>query len=383
MKKLFSLLLLSSILTLTSFAQDKIAKGTTVKILEIAKSDSYYSERADFVGKDATALGELTKGNDGFYAGTLETSSGRTVFFTDVKISVTKASTTPATSISSKPIKFITGTIKNGTAVYVAEISPDDSYYTDRFEKVGKKGKIGKSDLTMKEDGYYAGDFVYDDGSTAYFYKAKFSKEPVDKLVRTGNETDTKTSSSDDDDWDFLDTPLTTTTKSTDTDGAKAWEAAINDDDIKDGDKVEITAVSPDDSYYDDRDEYVGKQGVADDDLSYESEDGGYGGTVKLDDGTSPYFFLVKLKKISSGTSSTSSTKTSTSETKSIAKNTKVRVIEVGKEDSFYSSKEKYERKTGKVADGLTPQNGGYYSGKIVFDDGTDAYFFNIKVVVL
>lgn len=474
MKKLILFFLMFSTFTFSVFAQDKITKGSSVKILEVAKSDSYYADRADFVGKDATALSELTKGKDGFYSGTLETSSGRTVFFTDVKVSVNNSSvksktdsgsefsgttiskgtkfkvlevssedsyysdrkqiegqtgtsksnytidndgytsgsveldngksyyfykvklgkvmsstsSTPAPGLSSSTLKtpkFITGTIKKGTSVYVAEISPDDSYYSDRFNIVGRKGKVDKNDMTMKEDGYYAGDFMYDDGSTAYFYKAKFSKEPVEKLIKTDNDNDAKKNNTDDD-WDlFLDTP-SSSSKSSDADGQKIWDAAKNDADINEGDKVEVTAVSPEDSYYEDRDEYVGKTGVAGNDLDYNEEDGGYGGSVKLDNGSSPYFYLVKLKKIgdSNSTSSKTSTSSSTSsDASSIAKGTRVQVVDLDPDDSYYSSKNKYVRKVGKVADGLSSQGNGCYSGKIVFDDGTDAYFFKVKIKVI
>lgn len=449
MKKLFSFLLLSTILTITSFAADNIAKGATVKILEIAKSDSYYEERADLLGKEATVLSELVKDSDGFYSGTLEAAGGRTIFFTSVKVSsksstagtktsgttsttskvkaplftgsaipkgtrfvivevpsddayysdradiegqtgTTKSeltleddgytsggieidngksfyfykvklgksiSTAPAkstgtattkTTTTAKTPKFITGTIKKGTTVYLAAISEDDSYYSDRFEIVGSKGKIGKNDLEMKVGEWYSGDFIYDDGSTAYFYKAKFSKEPVDKLVKT----------------------------------ADAWDEASNDDNIKEGDNIKIIAVSPEDSYYDDRDEYEGKLGVAGDDLEYDSESGGYGGSVKLDDGSTPYFYLVKLIKIKSG-SSTVKTSSTTSSSSTIAEGKRILVTDLSSEDSFYSEKSKYIRKKGKVAEGLNEQSKGYYSGKILFDDGTDAYFYKVKVTVL
>jgi hypothetical protein len=42
------------------------------------------------------------------------------------------------------------------------------------------------------------------------------------------------------------------------------------------------------------------EKGVAGDDLTYDASENGYGGTVKLDGGDSPYFFLVKLKKLGS-----------------------------------------------------------------------------------
>jgi hypothetical protein len=55
MKNLFYLLI-SFLFITQSFAQSSIAKGSKVTILEIAKGDTYYDERADFVGKSATTL---------------------------------------------------------------------------------------------------------------------------------------------------------------------------------------------------------------------------------------------------------------------------------------------------------------------------------------
>ena len=461
MKNLLALLMLLCI-TVSSFAQDKIYKGSKVNIIEIAKGDTYYEERVEFLGKEATALGDLTKNSTGFYSGTLEVENGRTCFFKNIRVSkidepvktfVSKdvftgtipkgtafkilevssddsyysgrkdiegktgvttdeltadtdgyttgsiktsdgssyyfykvklgkntgsstisssSSSKTTTSATSKPIKYVTGTLAKGTVLYVAEISSDDSYYSDRFDKIGARGKVDKSSMTMKEDGYYAGDFLYDDGSTAYFYKAKFSKEPVAKLVKTSaDETPsgtTKTPDTDYSGWEYLFGG-----------SGDDWYDAQIDKDIKKGDKVEITAVSEEDSHYEDRADFEGKTGVAQDDIEYVDSDGGYSGTIKLDNSEKPFFYLVKLKK--SGKSNTSSS--SSSLPSAIAKNTKVVVTDLGKDDSFYESRSKYTGKTGKVAEGLTLQNGGYYSGKILFDDKTDAYFFNVKITIL
>jgi hypothetical protein len=440
MKKLLLSLLTFLCLTLSSFSQS-ISKGTIVKILEISSSDTYYEERADFLGKNATALGMLTKDDDGFYSGTLEVENGRTCFFKKVKVSkvddnkrtfdskslftgsipsgtkftilevpsddayysdrkniegktgittssltvdkdgytsgslktddnstyyfykvrLGKSTSPPSTSSSSsssyssvsKTVKYVTGTIPQGTALYVADISPDDSYYSDRQKYIGKKGKVTKSNLTMKDDGYYAGDFAYDDGSTAYFYKAKFSKEPVAKLPAS-NVTISKTSDE--------------------------WDDAKGDDDIEDGDRVEITAISTEDSYYDNKEEYIGKKGTAGSDLEYDDGGEGYGGTITLDDGSKPYFYLVKIKKISGSSSSKS---TSTSFSSGISKGTRVVVTDIDASDSYYSSKSTYIGKMGKVAEGLNLQGSDTYSGKILFDDGTDAYFYKVKVTIL
>jgi hypothetical protein len=487
MKKLLSFLLLSTVLTITTFAADNIAKGASVKILEIAKSDSYYEERAELLGKEATALSELVKSSDGFYSGTLETTGGRTIFFTSVKVSAksstvstktsgttsttskvkaplftgstipkgsqfviievpsddayysdradiegqtgttssemtleddgytsgsveidngksyyfykvklgkststapTKSSSTATTktTTTAKTPKFITGTIKKGTTVYVAEISEDDSYYSDRFKMVGSKGKIGKNDLEMKENGWYSGDFSFDDGSTAYFYKVKFSKEPVDKLVKTADE-ETKSNNSDDDDWGYyFDDPTPTKDKTVSSGNDVSWEDASNDDNIKEGDNIKIIAVSPEDSYYDDRDEYEGKLGVAGDDLEYDSESGGYGGSVKLDRWTISLFLFSKTDKNKKRHLAQLNQVLQLNRFKSsstIAKGKRVIVTDLSSDDSFYSDKSKYIRKKGKVAEGLNEQSNGFYSGKILFDDGTDAYFYKVKVNVL
>lgn len=446
MKKLLALLVPSLLLALSSFAQSTIYKGTKVNILEIAPSDSYYGERATFLGKSATALGDLVKNSDGFYSGTLEVENGRTCFFKSVKVStadspsksfdsgslfygtipsgtkfkilevpssdayysdrstiegktgttsssltldndgyvsgslstddgksyyfykvrlgkVAGSSSASTSSSSSKPVKYITGTIAVGTHVYVADISPDDSYYSDRSTYIGKAGKVTKSAMVMKSDGYYAGDFLYDDGSTAYFYKAKFSKDPVAPSSSTSSSSSSSSTSS--------------SSKSDD-----EWTSAKGDDDILQGDKVEITAVSPEDSYYSDKDDYIGKKGVAGDDLEYDDSGDGYSGTVILDDGSKPYFYLVKIKRIKSGSSTYKSSSTSSS-SGSIAKGTKVVVTDVDPSDSYYSSKSTYIGKIGKVAEGLNLQGSDTYSGKILFDDGSSAYFYKVKVTIL
>lgn len=451
MKKIFFILWFSY-LSIFIYAQDNIDKGSKVTILEIGKGDTYYNDRADFLGKDATALGELKKNSNGFYSGTLEVDGGRTCFFKNVKVSIisgtdeskidtksilkgtipkgtafkivqisvddsyysdrsdiegktgittetiitdddgyvagslntsdgsnyyfykvrlasngtsTKSSKTSTVTTSNQKIKFVTGTIQKGTTLYVAEISPDDSYYSTRFEKVGKKGKVTKQNMTMKEDGYYAGDFTYDDGSTAYFYKVKFSKTPVDKLIPT--EAD-KANTSSDDIWSDIYS----------SDDSEDWTTAKNDDDIYEGDKVKIIAISKEDSYYDDREDYIGKEGVAGE-IDYDADENSYGGKIKLDNGDDPYFYQVKLVKIKNSSSSSSSS----SPKETITKNTKVKVVDIDSDDSHYNNRSKYVGKSGKVAEILTHQGNGLYSGKILFNDGTDAYFYKAKITIL
>jgi len=93
---------------------------------------------------------------------------------------------------------------------------------------------------------------------------------------------------------------------------------------------------------------------------------------------------LVKLKKIGGSSSvKSSSSSSSVSNSSTIAKGKRVLVTDLSSDDSFYSEKSKYIRKKGTVAQGLNEQSNGFYSGKILFDDGTDAYFYKVKVTVL
>ena len=124
------------------------AKGSKVTILEIAKGDTYYDERADFVGKSATTLGTLDKNDNGFYSGTLETESGRTCFFKNVKVEVTQ---TPR-KLTFNSSDLFSGSISKGTKIKILEVSVDDSYYSNKSEIEGKTGKQMLNYLMMKMD---------------------------------------------------------------------------------------------------------------------------------------------------------------------------------------------------------------------------------------
>lgn len=276
----------------SNFITGTIDKGTPVYVADISPDDSYYSNKENHIGKRGTPSSDFTMKSDGYYSGSFAYDDGTTAFFykakfskeapSGVKNTSTASATKPTTSIStsaskqSSSVVYITGIIKQGTPVYVADISSEDSYYSDRKDHIGKKGKPNKGDLSMGSDGYYSGDFKYDDGSTAYFYKAKFSKNPV-SVVSTSS-TSTTTS----DDW------------------YAEWDNADYDEDIKPGDRVKITAISPDDSLHDNKKLYIGKTGKVGDDIEFYDDypDVGYGGTVILNGGQKVNFYYVKLVKL-------------------------------------------------------------------------------------
>lgn len=365
---------------LSALTTKVISKGDKFKVIEVPSDDAYYSSRSEIEGQTGIAAENLTPDESGYVGGNIKLENGKSYYFYKVKLSVLSSGN--STLKTSTP-KFITGTISKGTSVYVADLSPDDSYYSNRSNYIGKKGAPNKGDLTMKSDGFYAGDFLFEDGSTAYFYKAKFSKDPVEKvsnpIVNTSS-SEVSTSDSDEDYWGLFDDDKDVKKDYTE------WNKATGDATISSGDKVRVISVSPDDSYYGSKEDYIGQEGIASSDLKYKSDQKGYTGSVKLNNGKSTYFYLVKLKKITSfskntATSSTSSSSSSTAG--SIKKGTRVMVMEIGINDSYYSNKSNYLRKKGTVAEGLTTQGSDFYSGKINFDDGTYAYFYKVRVKVL
>lgn len=357
-----------------------ISKGDKFKVIEVPSVDAYYSSRSEIEGQTGIASENLTPDESGYVGGSIKLDNGKSYYFYKVKLSVLSSGNS---TLKTNTPKFITGTITKGTSVYVADLSPDDSYYSNRAAYIGRKGTSSKDDLTMKSDGFYAGNFVFDDGGTAFFYKAKFSKDPVEKVANPiGNTSSSGASTSDsyDDYWGLFDDDKDVKKDYTE------WNKATGDATIRSGDKVKVISVSPDDSYYITKDEYVGQEGIASSDLEYKSDKKGYSGSVNLNNGGSAYFYLVKLKKITSFSKSTAPSSTSLSSSSasgSIKKGTRVMVMEIGQDDSFYSNKSDYLRKKGKVAEGLTTQGRDFCSGKIIFEDGTDAYFYKVRVKVL
>jgi hypothetical protein len=95
------------------------------------------------------------KDSDGFYSGTLETSGGRTIFFTSVKVSAksstvsTKTSGTTSTASKVKAPLFTGSTIPKGSRFVIVEVPSDDAYYSDRADIEGQTGTT-KSELNFR-----------------------------------------------------------------------------------------------------------------------------------------------------------------------------------------------------------------------------------------
>lgn len=171
------------------------------------------------------------------------------------------------------------------------------------------------------------------------------------------------------------------------------------------GTKVYIVEISQDDAFYSDRSTLVGKRCTISVKDAIPDDAGFYTTELEFENGEKNYFFKVKLSKDSNDVNNIDFSDDQikkededeefnmddfldelrdltnhTDNSENIPKGTKVKVLSIGEEDSYFSDSNKYVRKTGVVTDGLTLQTGEYYSGNIKFEDGKEAYFFNVKV---
>lgn len=174
-----------------------------------------------------------------------------------------------------------------GTTVYIAEISQEDAFYSDRKILIGKKCTVSESDAIPDDAGFYTTELKFEDGEKNYFFKVKLSKEPID--VNSIDFSDDKIKSDEEDEDfnldEFLDVPRDVTNK---TDNSK---------NIPKGTKVKVISIGEDDSYFSDSNKFVRKTGVVTDGLTLQTGEY-YSGNIKFEDGNEAYFFNVKVQKL-------------------------------------------------------------------------------------
>lgn len=132
------------------FQGSSIPSGSKFQILDISPDDSYYSNRAEIIGKTGKTISSLDLDNEGYTSGSIKTDDGKSYYFFKVKLGKIANGRSLANS------SFITGVLNEGAKVYLVDISPEDAYYSDLSKYLGKKGTVSKGSMTMKEDGFYA-----------------------------------------------------------------------------------------------------------------------------------------------------------------------------------------------------------------------------------
>lgn len=239
-----------------SGALTSVSAGDSVKILQVHSQDAFYSSRSMIEGKSAVANAP-SKTEGCWWGGTITTSDGTERYFYKVALgrgSSSSSSSSTASSSTSCPSGALRS-VSSGQHLKIARIHPDDAYYTS---KSGIEGKAGtNTGLSKTEDCWFGGPFIQDDGTERYFYKAAFTSAPA---VSAG-------------------------------DGCPAGALTSS----RAGQRVRVLKVHSNDAYYSTRSAYEGQSGTVVD-VHLQSGTGCFfGGTVKLDNGNEPYFYMAAL----------------------------------------------------------------------------------------
>jgi len=362
--------------TLASFqylsAQSSYPVGTRVVITNLSPEDSYFESSEDYIGKTGVVIEEElspSSEGDGWYGGSIDLDdSNENPYFYAVAVELETSGATGKTSTSRNTGNTATvSTIPKGTRVIIADINTEDSYFSTKEDYLGKGGVVKEEKLTTSGigEGWYSGSIDLDNSEDSpYFYAVAL-------------EIETKGSSS------IKNEPIKSS-------GEKATAASIPV-----GTKVVITELSTEDSYYSDKEDYLGKSGVVSgSSLSTSAEgEGWYSGKIDLDDSeNSPYFYAVALNLKTRGPSTVKSAPVKSNEAAatvaSIPKGTHVLILDINSEDSYASSKSEHIGKEGIVGDnGLTISSvgKGWYSGGIKLPNtslGTP-YYYAVAVKIL
>lgn len=256
--------------------------------------------------------------------------------------------------------------VPSGTQVIITDVHPDDAYYSNKAEYIGRKGTVSGSEplelMDSKGAYWFAGEIVFDNDDSPYFYKVSL-KTPSGDVIKGE------------------DAPVDDYVAETATNGKGAdWGSTIAP-----GTKFTIVALSPDDSYYDSRSTYIGQSGsVGDRELRTQHDESGYwySGPAVLDNGGSAYFFKVGLVPYDPDYVVSSP---SVTEEGKIRGGSTVTILDIHADDAYVGDSEEMVGLRGTVApEGLEESTSpGYYSGSITLENGEDPYFYKVKVKVV
>lgn len=302
----FALLLVSFLVPFAHAGTLTVGAGTVVVVADVGATDAHVATRATLIGEVCTVSdGGLSSVGDGWWKGSLACADGEQYSFGSVSVSVpgTQASarsivprelarqlgstiqlpqatagvaspggpsfTEPRGGSTAAPSEGLRRSILPGEPVTLLALHPEDAYYGDRGEVLGRQCWATDS-MSQNDPGWFGGPMSCWDGNTYYFYKVALIVDPTHPAVNLeeggfegGN--------------------------------VRGLLGSLEVGDvIEDGRRVKITEISPDDPLFADRMKVIGKTCVVTGDLR-EQEPGGrwFGGglTCKRD-----YFYFYKIR---------------------------------------------------------------------------------------
>jgi hypothetical protein len=241
---------------------DLVPDGTTVQITEVSPDDAYYSDRDQLVGQICRVDGDLHRSDDPtYYAGGATCANGNAYYFYKVRAIASDGTVPAAVASGSSTVTTSWGdAIPMGTKVVIAELSPDDAFHQYAYKIIGLSCDVVDEPMQRQEGEFFSGNVDCSDGEDYMFYKVR--------VVPPG-------------------APTT----------ASVGSAPPPAGGLKKGSRFKITAVSPDDAYYDDAATIVGNTCTASDDMS-SNKVGFYAGQVTCDNGKSYYFYQVAISDL-------------------------------------------------------------------------------------
>jgi len=228
-----------------------LTEGTRVKVLAIHSEDAYHSDAARIIGIQGKVSGDLHSNGGCWMGGGFTADDGTYYYF--YKAAVEVIAYTPSTPC---PPGANTAPLSEGTRVKIVALHPDDAYHSDAARIIGTVGVVSGG-LTSSDGCWMGGGFTADDGNYYYFYKAAVT-------VLGGGSAPTPTGER------FMGSMVST------------------------GQRFRIVALHPDDAYYPDRVNILGKHCHANAQMNNQGP-GWYSGEVGCDDGTDYYFFKVGI----------------------------------------------------------------------------------------
>ena len=321
--------------------------GKRVEILDISSADGYYKDRAAIIGKQGYISDDAAKNGPAgaacWYGGTFTADDGTSYYFWQAQAREVAAAASCQAGASTA------ASFLDGQAVSILDIGPGDLYYPDRAKLIGKHGKVS-GDLHNNGGCAFGGGFTADDGTYYYFAEAQVKPDTTGPVVATPPAA-----------------PACLTGAAT---SAK----------FKDGEKLTILDIAPDDAYYSSKGTIIGLRGKASGEV-FNAGGCWYSGGFTADDGTYYYFAKTQVKMGGEPPIDLKSLKAYTGAV--LKAGAWVILLDFAAEDAYYKDRASIVGKRCKVDTGtLGPTSGGYYGGNVLCEDGSSYYLFKAKVAL-
>jgi hypothetical protein len=165
-----------------------VKAGEAVRIVGLSPEDAYYPDRGLIIGKACYPTDDMTQNADGWHGGPMHCWDGENYYF--FKVALASDPTHSSQDLSGaraegeRPSLFgtypglpdVPGTLADGTAVVIRDVSSEDAVFGDRADFVGKECKV-TGDLHPQDDEGWFGGGLTCKKKYYYFYKVRVERK--------------------------------------------------------------------------------------------------------------------------------------------------------------------------------------------------------------